>query len=153
MIQVDNITQQAEQYCKARGARLTPKRKQILAGLLHSRKALSAYELMDFYQQAYGESIPAMSVYRILEFLTDEHLVHKLNMVNKYVACAHIGHNRAHEVSQFLICRKCSKVKEISIEPDTMTELQATVQGTGFELISPQIELNCLCEDCIEQVV
>lgn len=151
MNDINSIIQHAEQNCKTHGARLTTKRKQVLTGLIQSKKALSAYELIDFCKEHYGENIPAMSVYRILEFLEEEHLVHKLNLANKYVACAHICCDHAHGVPQFLICRKCSKVKEISIKPSMITELQASVQDAGFKLISPQLEMNCLCEDCLAQ--
>ena len=87
MNRVDRIVEHAEQHCKSHGGRLTVKRKQVLAGLIQSEKALSAYELIDVCKQQSGESMPAMSVYRILEFLEDEHLVHKLSLANKYVAC------------------------------------------------------------------
>ena len=149
MNHTDSIIQHAERHCKAHGTRLTVKRKQVLAGLIQSNKALSAYELIDFCKQHYGESIPAMSVYRILAFLEHEHLVHKLNLANKYVACAHISCDHAHGVPQFLICAECSKVKEISITPTTISDLQATVQEAGFTLISPQLEMHCLCDDCV----
>jgi len=68
MNSVESIIQHAEQHCDLRGSRLTQKRKQILTGLVKSKKALSAYELIDFCKQEYGESLPAMSVYRILVF-------------------------------------------------------------------------------------
>ena len=45
MNNVDRIIGHAEQHCKAHGARLTAKRKQVLTGLIQSDKALSAYEL------------------------------------------------------------------------------------------------------------
>jgi Fur family zinc uptake transcriptional regulator len=92
--------------------------------------------------------MPAMSVYRILEFLEDQHLVHKLNLANKYVACMHISCDHAHAVPQFLICRNCSKVKEISINQTTISALSETVKSAGYNLFSPQVELNCLCESC-----
>ena len=151
MNHVDRIIGHAEQHCKDHGARLTVKRKQVLAGLIRSNKALSAYELMDVCKQQYGESMPAMSIYRILEFLEDEHLVHKLSLANKYVACAHIRCSHAHAVPQFLICRQCSKVKEIDVKPAMIDELRASVNEAGFKLISPQLEMNCLCEGCIPQ--
>lgn len=148
MNNIDAIIQHAEQQCKAHGARLTTKRKRVLAGLIQSNKALSAYELADICKEHYGESIPAMSVYRILEFLEDEHLVHKLNLANKYVACSHITCDHAHGVPQFLICGNCSKVKEISIRQSTITELQEAVRNEGYQLMSPQLEMNCLCNNC-----
>jgi Fur family zinc uptake transcriptional regulator len=152
MNNVDSIIQHAEQHCTARGARLTEKRKQVLTGLIQSNKALSAYELIDFCKEHFGENIPAMSVYRILEFLEDQLLVHKLNLANKYVACMHISCDHAHAVPQFLICGNCSKVKEISIKPDIIAELQAISQEAEFKLISSQLEMNCLCGDCLTQV-
>lgn len=149
MSNIDTITQLAEQQCKARGSRLTKKRKQVLVGLIQSDKALSAYELATIYKAQYGVAIPAMSVYRILQFLEDEHLVHKLNLANKYVACAHIKAGDSHAASQFLICEQCNKVKEIQIADSVLAALQNTIKKTGFQLKSPQLEINCLCDECV----
>lgn len=149
MNRVQKIIDHAERHCKAHGSRLTNKRKQVLSCLLQSEKAMSAYELVDFCKVEFGETIPAMSVYRILSFLQGEHLVHKLNLANKYVACAHITRDHAHAVTQFLICGQCQKVKEISIDKSTIAELQKSVEQAGFQLISPQLEMNCICEACI----
>ena len=148
MSRVQHIIEHAEQQCREHGSRLTQKRKQVLSGLLQSEKALSAYELMDYCKTQFGDNIPAMSVYRILNFLEGEHLVHKLNLANKYVACSHITCDHAHEVPQFLICRQCQRVKEINISKSTIIELNQNVEDAGFHLISPQLETNCLCESC-----
>ncbi len=152
MKNTDIIMQHAERHCKDHGTRLTDKRKQVLAGLVQSDVALSAYELIDVCKEKYGESIPAMSVYRILDFLETEKLVHKLNLANKYVACAHISCDHAHGVPQFLICGRCNKVKEISISQSTILELGESVKKAGYRLVSPQLELNCLCENCMSAV-
>ena len=149
MGKVEKIIKHAEQYCKAHGARLTPKRKQVLSGLLKSQKALSAYELVEYCKAEFGEAIPAMSVYRILDFLQDEHLVHKLRLANKYVACSHITCDHDHGVPQFLICGQCQKVEEIAISKSTIKELQRNVTKAGFHLVSQQLELDCLCDDCM----
>lgn len=146
---MQRIIKHAEQHCKAHGSRLTDKRKQVLSGLLESKKALSAYELVDYCKTAFGENIPAMSVYRILAFLQDEQLVHKLKLANKFVACAHITCDHAHEISQFLICGQCQRVEEISIGKSTIKNLQKSVEQAGFHLLSPQLEMDCLCEQCM----
>lgn len=138
----------AEELCKSRGSRLTEKRKYVLNGLLSSKKALSAYELIDYCKEVFDISIPAMSVYRILEFLQNEQLVHKLNLANKYVACSHITCNHIHEVPQFLICNQCSNVKEIAIKRSLITTLKKNVEDAHYQLVSPQLELNCLCQSC-----
>ena len=89
-----------------------------------------------------------MSVYRILNFLQDERLVHKLNLANKYVACSHIACEHTHEIPQFLICGECQRVEEISISKPTINNLQQSIDDVGFHLISPQLEMNCLCDSC-----
>ena len=153
MNDVESVLAHAEQTCKAHGARLTGKRKQVLSGLLQSERALSAYELVDFCHNQFGEALPAMSVYRILDFLEREELVHKLRLANKYVACSHITCDHAHAVPQFLICSRCQKVREISIDKQVVRELQQNVEDAGYRLLSPQLEMNCLCNVCQEDEV
>lgn len=148
MANVDAIISHAEHCCKNHGARLTTKRKHVLASLVQSEKALSAYDLIELCNKEFGDKIPAMSVYRILEFLESENLVHKLSLAKKYVACSHITCDHDHGVPQFLICGECHHVKEISINQQTITELQNNVEHAGFQLVSPQLEMNCICNDC-----
>mgnify|MGYP001042895638 CR=1 FL=1 len=144
------IIDHAEEHCRIHGARLTHKRKQVLLSLLQSKKALSAYELVDYCKNEFDESLPAMSVYRILDFLQQEHLVHKLSLANKYVACSHITCDHDHAaVPQFLICGNCQKVKEISVSKQVVAELQRNVEVAGYRLQSPQLEMSCLCQQCL----
>ena len=146
--EIHEVISRAEQRCTDRGARLTIKRKQVLSGLLYSKGALSAYELVDFCHKEYGYAMPAMSVYRILAFLQSQKLVHKLNLANKYVACAHIACSHDHEVPQFLICGSCQRVEEVSVSKATIKSVRLSVEEAGFDLVSPQIEMDCLCHDC-----
>ncbi|GAD89738.1 MULTISPECIES: Fur family transcriptional regulator [Vibrio] len=144
------IIEHATAKCKQNGGQLTNKRKQILLCLTGSEKALSAYEIVDLYKEMYSESMSAMSVYRILEFLQEQGLVHRLQIANKYISCMHITCDHNHEASQFLICSNCFKVKEISISSALVEELKENVAQAGFVFASEQLEVNCLCEDCKE---
>ncbi|TQV88561.1 Fur family transcriptional regulator [Aliikangiella coralliicola] len=143
------IVERADEKCKHMGVKLTTKRKQVLMGLVKSEKAISAYELADYYTQEFEVAMPPMSVYRILDFLQQAQLVHKLNIANKYVACSHITCDHAHEIPQFLICSKCQQVEEITIKKSIIENLQLNVEKAGFRLLSPQLEMNCLCEHCM----
>ena len=105
------------------GVKLTPKRKSILALLLGSQTPLSAYELADQFKAECGQSIPPMSVYRMLDFLTENNLAHKLTSENKFISCAHSTCSHEHEVPQFLICEKCHQVREIGIKKDVFNAL------------------------------
>jgi len=148
-ISVDLVIDEAEKRCGEQGVRLTDKRKQVLSGLLNSDMALSAYELADYCRTEHGNTIPAMSVYRILDFLESQDLVHKLNLAKKYVACAHITCAHEHGIPQFLICGNCQRVEEIAVAKSMIKALQRSVDLAGFHLVSPQLEMNCLCQDCL----
>lgn len=148
MSKIDNVLDHAEKACKANGTRLTDKRKYVLSGLLKSQKALSAYELSDLCRSEFNAPIPPMSVYRILDFLETEKLVHKLHIANKYVACSHISCEHTHEIPQFLICDECSAVKEIGIKKSLLDTLKNNVEEADYILKSPQLELHCLCQTC-----
>jgi Fur family zinc uptake transcriptional regulator len=145
---VKKIIEHAQTQCEHRGTRLTDKRKAVLTGLLSSRQALSAYELIDVCRETLDEKLPPMSMYRILDFLEKEQLVHKLKLANRYVACTHITCNHQHEVPQFLICSECYRVEETAISKAMLDSLKGNVKKVGFELVSPQLEINCVCGDC-----
>ncbi len=148
MSQLSKIMGAAEEQCRRNGVRLTEKRKHILSGLLKSNRALSAYELIDCCKGTHDKSMPAMSVYRILEFLQGEGLVHKLNTANKFVACSHIACDHKHEVPQFLICDNCQAVEEIGISKSTISSIEKSANKVGFHLLSPQLEINSICYAC-----
>lgn len=144
----DKIIQQAEKTCLERGGRLTLKRRRILEILLEKPRPLSAYEIAELYQQALDEKIPAMSVYRMLEFLMSQGLVHKLASANKFIACSHIACDHHHQTPQFLICDSCHAVQEVAIDNRLISALEKSIEDNHFQLNSPQLELHGLCENC-----
>jgi len=148
MSTINTIINHVEKSCKTRGKQLTSKRKLVLKALVHADKALSAYELVDYCNEHFSQSIQAMSVYRILDFLEGEHFAHKLKVSNKYIVCSHILCDHAHGVPQFFICSKCSKISEQIIDPTMISGLQSDAKQEGFTIISPQLEINCICDKC-----
>ncbi len=147
---VKQALQYAEETCAARGARFTEKRKQVFEVLADNKKALSAYELIDCCRAKFGSQFPAMSIYRILDFLEDVGLVHRLDSAKKYVACSHNDCSQEHKVSQFLICKSCYLVEEISIGKEFMTSLRQNAEKAGFRLTSQELELDSVCGNCSE---
>ena len=139
----------ADEVCRAHGQRLTIRRKQVLSLLLQVDKAISAYELIDLFKSNFNRTLPPMSAYRILDFLESVNLGHKLNIANKYVACAHIGCDHSHELPQFLFCQQCQRVDELQGRNTSFTDLANSAEQTGYQLASPQIELNCICNSCL----
>lgn len=148
---IEHIVDEAERSCREAGLRLTPKRRNVLLTLLRAGAPLSAYDLAAQYQAAFDESIPTMSIYRMLDFLVQIKLAHKLDTTNQYLACAHITCNHRHEIPQFLICDHCHDVTEIGVSNSLVEQLKQSVERTGFQLKRRQLELHGLCTNCREQ--
>ncbi len=149
-IQIQKKLQMAEQVCKQHNARLTTRRRQVLTLLLLTDKAISAYRLIELFETHFKEVLSPMTAYRTLEFLEGVTLTHRLKTENKYIACSHIGCNSSHELPHFLICQKCLRVDELNNYPtNNLSDITEKAEQTGYQLSSPQIELNGTCNTCL----
>lgn len=145
---IDDTIARARAECDRAGVKLTTKRQNILILLLQAQSPLSAYEIVDRYREQHHESLPAMSVYRILALLVNNGLVHKLETTNQFLPCAHITCSHEHEIPQFLICDRCHSVAEVGLRKTLISELHDSVKKTGFELTHQQLELHGICAKC-----
>jgi len=135
----------AEALCAARGQRLTPIRRQVLETLADSHKTLGAYEIMERLAVEGPRPAP-ITVYRALDFLLDNGLVHRIESRNAFLAC--IGdHGEAATV--FLICECCGAVGEASSASVAET-LQAAARAVGFTPKARVIEITGVCGHCGE---
>ncbi len=142
------ILQLVQQRCQQKNLRLTSKRSNVLQLMLDENKPLSAYDIMASYQIYFQESISVVSIYRMLNFLIQAQLIHKLLSSNKYLVCSHITCSHVHEIPQFLICNTCHQVEEVGIGKSLVSELEANIVSTGFKLQRQQLELYGICSDC-----
>lgn len=132
-----------EALCRARGGRLTPQRRAVLATLLAAKRPQSAYELRDLLLPE-DPSITPASVYRCLDFLMQHTLVHRLETTRAFIACGHPDHPHA---VQFLICRSCGTVVEA--EDKRVAAATASLgQRLGFEVDHRTVELTGVCGPC-----
>lgn len=138
----------AEQKCLQGGVRFTHRRKQVLSVLIKADAALSAYEIAEQCNADSDTKMPAMSVYRILDLLQEQNLIHRLEIANKYISCSHISCSHEHNKSQFLICGGCRHVEEIYLSHDAVDALQTAASAAGFSAISPQLEITGWCGQC-----
>lgn len=146
--ELDGILDRAQAICADQGARLTEKRRRVLQVVLESTEPLSAYQIADHYRDQYGKTLSVMSVYRMLNFLKENELVHRLETTNQYLPCSHISCRHPHEVPQFLICDKCRGVDEVGIRKEILQELSANIEDTGFALARQQLEFHGVCRAC-----
>ena len=146
---LDSLLRAAEVSCAENGARLTQRRRQVLSELMQSSSPLSAYEVLDLCNRSTTSAMPAMSVYRILDFLEQQLLVHRLSTSNKYVSCAHITCDHKHfQTTHFLLCEGCSSVEEVDATQEASDALEQMAKTVGFKLTTQQFELSGICTTC-----
>ncbi len=145
---INTLLNKAEVKCNQSGTKLTLKRKLILQQLLESDRLLSAYEIVERIKVKENNTMPAMSVYRILGILESSNLVHKIESQNKYIACSHIKCNHSHQSAQFLICEKCDFIKEINLNHTVIENIDHLSEQENFKLKFSVMEFKGVCQNC-----
>lgn len=136
----------AEALCAARGQRLTPLRRQVLETLAESHKALGAYEIME-RMAGQGPRPAPITVYRALDFLLENGLVHRIESRNAFLACIGDHHAAGSGTTVFLICERCGAVGEASSAAVAET-LQTAARAVGFTPKARVIEVTGICAHC-----
>lgn len=132
----------AEAICRRSGGRLTRLRRQIFLLLLQANGPITAYELLD--RLRVERSATPAGVYRSLDFLVTQGLVHRLESRKAFVACIHPDHPH---VSQFLICRRCGTTVEV--EDDRIASVVGEwSKRLGFEVEAETLEVSGSCSTC-----
>lgn len=138
-----NNTNNATETLSARGVRLTELRKDVLQVLHHTKQPVGAYELFDQLKSDGRASAPP-AVYRVLDFLVDQGLAHKLLSVAAYTACR--AGPQPHQAA-FLICRKCGDAEEFCSPPPKSLSVDA--KKLGFRVEEITLEAHGLCKACV----
>ena len=131
-----------ERRLSAADQRLTTPRRRVLELMLEAGQPVKAYDLMAAFGQ--GEEGPAKppTVYRALEFLEKQGLIHRIQSLNSYVICRiEDGHNAA-----FLICDCCGATEEV--EPGAAEQLTGPAADAKFQIQNVTIEAHGLCAEC-----
>jgi len=134
----------AEAICAERAERLTPMRRRVLESLLASHAPLGAYELIDRLSVK-GQRVAPITVYRALDFLRAQGLVHRIESRNAFIACVH-DHATGDPVV-FLICEKCGAVGEAASAAVADT-IKSASRAAGFSPKTPVIEISGVCAHC-----
>ena len=133
----------AMQNCESDGLRLTTLRKRVLELVWMSHGPIKAYDILDAMHGDKKRVAPP-TVYRALDFLLAQGLVHKIESLNAYVGCGSPGHSGT---GQLLICRDCGEVAEID-DPEITDLLDRKSQELGFAMSGQVIEVEGVCTRC-----
>lgn len=149
--QTDMLLDRAARTCDRQGARLTDIRRHVLGLVLDSDRPVGAYDLLDRLRQSHKGAAPP-TVYRALDFLQEQGLIHKVERLSAFVGCVQDenGHDHAHHDHkvQFLICARCQRTVELD-EPEIAEALEAAAARHGFSPRRSTIELEGLCAACV----
>jgi len=137
---IDDALDAAAEICAQRGARLTPLRRRVLEMVWAEHRSVKAYDLLA--QLGAGAMPP--TVYRALDFLVANGLVHRLESLNAYVGCPR---PRVDHDCQFLICDSCGLVDELDA-PEVAREVSARAGALGFAPTRQTVEIHGLCGQC-----
>src|SRR5262245_61032346 len=131
--------------CRENRISLTPGRRRILELLAREGRPLGAYEMIDRVAEATGKRPAPISIYRALDFLLENSLIHRLASRNTYLACGH--RHAAKEPIVFLICEVCGEVVEAS-SPEMREVLGALAEEVKFSARAQVMEVSGRCRTC-----
>ena len=140
---IEDALEAADAVCAKRGARLTPTRRRVLELIWREHKPVGAYDLLHVLQQERRGAAPP-TVYRALDFLQEQGLIHRIEFLNAYMGCddpenPHVGH--------FLVCRLCGNAFELA-DPRIEATIAESSEALGFVAEQSMVEVKGVCTEC-----
>ena len=140
---IESALSKATRMCSEKGVQLTATRRRVLELVWSDHRAVKAYELLDRLGEGRRPAKPP-TVYRALDFLMEQGLVHRVDSLNAFVGCAHPEHR--HD-GTLLICTACGGVTEIEAD-DIGAALERGAESAGFLINQRTVELHGTCAAC-----
>jgi Fur family transcriptional regulator, zinc uptake regulator len=140
---VGDALDRAAQVCGRRGTRLTRLRRQVLELVWRGHAPVGAYAILESLRGLHAGAAPP-TVYRALEFLIEQGLIHRIESLNAYVGCAR---PEQPHVSQFLICARCQAAAELD-DPAIARAVLRRAGELGFAVERQTIEIRGCCPRC-----
>lgn len=139
----DKAMQTAAQLCDQRGVRFTDIRRQVLELVWESHRAVKAYDLLDRIKPNLGSAKPA-TVYRALDFLIQQGLIHRVESLNAFIGCSFS--DRQHQ-QLLLTCVRCHQVEERPGEL-VMQAIADELRQANFTTQHQALEIHGICNRC-----
>ncbi len=141
---VSSALAEADALCARAGVRLTTLRKRVLELVWQSHKPLGAYDILGALTEQDGRRAAPPTVYRALDFLLENGLVHRIASLNAFIGCNRPEH--PHQ-GQFLICRNCHTA--IELEQSIVSEaINQAAHSVKFQVEGQTVEVVGLCATC-----
>ncbi len=135
---------EAHSICAGRGVRLTPIRESVLKLVWQNHRPIGAYDILAILAKKEDRPAQPPTVYRALDFLQEQGLVHRIASINAYIGCPHPGDNHK---GCFLICENCRVTVEVD-HPSINDAIQSCADEHEFIIRESALELTGLCPNC-----
>ena len=133
----------ADALCAQRGVRLTAQRARVLELVWSSHKPRGAYAILEDLS-ADGKRVAPLTVYRALDFLLEQGLIHRIESQNAFVGCPDPG--TAH-MGQFLVCSCCGNATELT-DRRIAAAIADSAAAQGFTVQRQTVEVTGICPAC-----
>lgn len=140
-----HILQRAVARCASRGSRLTPLREHVLRIILRSNRPLGAYDIIaEIERTSKRDRVGPPTVYRSLEFLLAQGLVHRIHSRNAFIARnAHVDA----ACTVIFICQSCQHAEEI-VNKVMQQTINLVANEKRFVVEQQALEISGLCRLC-----
>jgi len=140
---INALLNKAQHLCEERGARFTQTRRKVLELMLEHASSISAYDLLDSLKETDNSAKPP-TVYRALDFLLEQHFIHRVESQNAFIACNDFADS--HQL-QLFICDKCNEVQELH-SPQIQQSLNEQARLNDFLISTQTVEVRGFCHHC-----
>ena len=140
---IENAITSAKCYCNSNKIQFTPLRERVLRKVWESHKSVKAYDLIN-NMGSKNEPVKPPIVYRVLDFLLNIGLIHRIDSLNAFVGCQHPFE---HENCYLLICENCAVVEESCSDKFT-SEINKISQHRRFSPTHTVLEIHGYCAAC-----
>lgn len=140
---IEVLVEKARTHCMENGSRFTAIREKVFRLLATTDSSIGAYELLEQLKATEPGAKPA-TIYRALDFLTEQGFIHKIESSNAFMLCHHFDHQHP---AQLLICEQCGHVAELHSH-GIQQQFNQQAAKEGFVISRQTIEAHGICSRC-----
>ena len=114
----------------------------VLNIIKQSSQPLTAYAILELCKKK--KKVQAMTIYRALNYLMEQGVIHKSNQHKTFLLCNH-SHNKEHNPS-IAICKKCGDTEEL--KSDFFNNFLQKYNLKKFNFKKFELEVSTICSNC-----
>ena len=115
----------------------------VLEVLREANTPMAAYDILEALKEP-GQKLAPTTIYRALNALGEQGVVHKVEAKNAYMACQEGGHDHPSLISY---CEDCGEVSE-HLDDALAHDMERVARAQGFHPKRHVIELHGVCAPC-----